>query len=109
MKRRRKISSNMEDYLEAIALLGKQKGVARVRDISRLMGVATPSVTDALSILSKNGLIIHERYGYVDLTPEGEKLARDVQKRHNMLIKFLTEARLRPAISFTDCKPASSP
>jgi len=85
------LSSNMEDYLEAIALLKKNKGVARVKDISRLMHVKIPSATGALSALSKNGLVIHERYGYVDLTPEGEKIANIVQNRHDTLIKFLTE------------------
>ena len=91
MNKRKKLSSNMEDYLEAIAVLEKKKGVARVRDIGQFMGVSTPSVTEALNILSKKGLILHERYGYVDLTSEGEKLAQSIQKRHNMLIKFLSE------------------
>ena len=88
--KKNKLSSYMEDYLEAIAALKKENGVARVKDISRLMKVKTPSVTAALNTLSKNGLIVHERYGYVEITPEGERLARGVQARHNVLIKFLT-------------------
>jgi len=88
---RKRLSSNMEDYLEAVALLKKEKGIARVRDISRLLKVKPPSVTSALSTLSKNGLVIHERYGYVDLTQDGEKLAQSVQMRHDMLVNFLTE------------------
>lgn len=88
---KRKLSSSMEDYLETIAVLKKEKSVARVRDISLSMNVKTSSVTSALNILSKNGLVIHEKYGYVDLTPEGENIARGVQKRHNILIKFLTK------------------
>jgi len=86
-----KLSSNMEDYLETIAILKKEKSVARVRDISRLMNVKTPSVTQALTTLSDIGLIVHERYGYVDLTKEGEKVAQNVKKRHDMLIKFLNK------------------
>lgn len=92
MNKTKKISFNMEDYLEAIAtLLKKEKGIARVKDISRLMNVKTPSVVSALDNLSKNGFVVHERYGYVELTPEGEKLAESVDKKHKMLIKFLTE------------------
>ncbi|MFC1804390.1 metal-dependent transcriptional regulator [Candidatus Omnitrophota bacterium] len=87
----RRLSSSMEDYLEAVALLKKDKGVARVRDISRLLQVKTPSVSGALSLLSKKGLLVHERYGYVNLTPRGERLADDIQRRHGMLIRFLTE------------------
>ncbi|MFH1655073.1 MAG: metal-dependent transcriptional regulator [Candidatus Omnitrophota bacterium] len=85
------LSSNMEDYLEAIALLKKDKGVARVKDISRLMHVKIPSATGALNVLSKNGLVVHERYSYVDLTSEGQTIAKKIQRRHDMLIKFLTE------------------
>ncbi len=87
----KKLTSNMEDYMEVIAVLKKEKGVARVRDISRLMNVKTPSVSAALNTLSKKELIIHEKYGYVEVTPEGEKLAQGVQGRHDMLFKFLTE------------------
>ncbi len=81
----------MEDYLEAIALLRKEKGIARVRDISRLLNVEASSVNSALNNLSKNGLVVHERYGYAELTSEGKKLAEGVQKKHEMLLKFLAE------------------
>ena len=86
----RKLSSTMEDYLESIALLKKNKGVARVKDISHLINVKTSSVTAALNNLSKEGFVIHERYGYVELTPAGKNIADRVQGRHDMLIKFLT-------------------
>lgn len=86
-----KLSSHMEDYLEAVSFLKKDKGVARVRDIGRLMQVKTPSVTGALNVLAGDGLIVHERYGYVELTKKGEEIARRIKKRHEMLIKFLTE------------------
>ena len=91
MEKSKKLSSNMEDYLEVIALLKREESVARVRDISRLMNVKTPSVTAALNTLSKKGFIIHERYGYVEITPEGERLAQGIQGRHDMLLEFLTK------------------
>ena len=52
----------MEDYLEAMASLKKEKGVARVRDIGRLLNVKKPSVTSALNTLSRAGLVVYERY-----------------------------------------------
>ena len=96
----------MEDYLEAIALLKKEKGIARVRDISRLLSVEASSVNSALNNLSENGLVIHERYGYVELTAEGEKLAEGIQKKHEILLKFLTEVlNIDPRIAGEDaCK-----
>jgi len=84
------LSANMEDYLEAIATLKKQKGVARVKDIGRLLNVKNPSVNAALNTLSNAGLVMHERYGYADLTQKGEVLARDVIARHDTLVTFLT-------------------
>ncbi len=102
----KKLSSHMEDYLESIANLKKNKGVARVKDISRLLNVEPPSVASAINNLSKSGLVIHERYSYVELTPEGERLAADVEKKHKMLVKFLTEIlNLDPKIAAEDaCK-----
>ena len=89
-KNSRHLSPNMEDYLEAIAFLKQDKGVVRVKDISEALQVKRPSVTGALSILSKNGLVLHERYGYVELTDQGLRVAKQVLKRHDLLIKFLT-------------------
>ena len=91
IEKNKTLSSNMEDYLETIALLKKNQSVARVKDISRLLGVKKPSVTGALNILAKDGLVVHERYGYVDLTLEGQKIARGVQRRHDIFTKFLVE------------------
>ena len=86
-----KLSSTMEDYLETIAVLKKQSDVARVRDIGRLLGVKSSSVNSALKTLSKKGLVLHEKYGYVNLTSVGEEIACNIQSKHNLLLKFLTE------------------
>ncbi|MCK4822380.1 metal-dependent transcriptional regulator [bacterium] len=87
----KKLSSTMEDYLEVIAVLKKQNDVVRVRDIGRLLGVKSSSVNAALRTLSKKSLAAHEKYGYVKLTPTGEKIARNIQSKHDLLLKFLTE------------------
>ena len=102
----KKISPSMEDYLETIALLKKEKSVARVRDIGHLMNVKTPSVTSALETLSNDGLVIHERYGYVDLTQKGKKEAKNIQKRHEILLKFLRDIlKIAPSVASEDaCK-----
>ena len=106
MKKNKKLSSNMEDYLEAVAMLKKEKGVARVKDISHLLNVEPPSVASALNNLSRNQLIIHERYGYVELTPEGKRVAKEVERRHKILVKFLTKIlSISPKIAIEDaCK-----
>jgi len=106
MKQKNKLSANMEDYLEAIASLKRDKGVARVRDISVLMNVKTPSVTNALNVLSSKKFIIHEKYGYVDLTKEGEKLAKTIRQKHEIFVRFLSDIlNIDPVIAEKDaCK-----
>lgn len=86
-----KLSENMEDYLEVILSLAKDKGVARVGEIAAKMAVKSPSVNAALKSLASRNLLIHERYGYVTLTSEGKKLAEVVQEKHDVLFRFLTE------------------
>jgi len=82
----------MEDYLEAIANLGEERKVVRVKQISEMLGVKMPSVTSALKKLSGQELVEHERYGHIKLTPEGDKVARDVIYRHEALTRFFAQA-----------------
>jgi len=81
----------MENYLEAIALLSEVSKPVKVTEISSALGVKKPSVTSALTRLSESGLVTHKRYGNVELTPEGERLARDVYWRHETLRHFLVD------------------
>jgi DtxR family Mn-dependent transcriptional regulator len=82
----------MEDYLEAIHVLSQRKRVVRIKDIARQMGVKMPSVTGALRTLGSRGLVEHERYEDVALTPKGEQIARAIHARHEQLRAFLIEA-----------------
>lgn len=88
----REHTPSMEDYLEAIAMLGGEGRVVRVNQISQKLNVRMPSVTSALKKLSEEGLVVHERYGYVVLTPEGDKVAEEVLRRHKALSRFFAEA-----------------
>jgi DtxR family Mn-dependent transcriptional regulator len=85
------LSSNMEDYLEAISIASAQSGAARVKDIRTLMNVKTPSVSGALQVLAKQGLVTHERYGRVQLTKTGEAIAAEVKKKHSVISAFLRD------------------
>ena len=85
------LTSSMENYLETIRNLGKGKGVARVKNIARELKVKMSSVSGALETLAKEGLISHEKYGYIELTNRGERLAEAICSRHQTLFKFLTE------------------
>ena len=102
----RKHSASMEDYLESILVLREGKEAVRVSQMSKALGVKMPSVTSALSKLSREGLVKHERYGRVQLTADGKKIAKDVFHRHEALRRFLTEIlHIDPEIATDDaCK-----
>ena len=82
------LSSNMEDYLEAIHHIAAAKRAARAKDIAEEMGVSASSVTGALHALSQRGLVNYAPYDIVTLTDEGEKIAGRVTNRHAVLLKF---------------------
>jgi len=86
-----KLSAALENYLETIAALKKEKKYARVGDIAKALDVKSSSVNVAINFLAESGLVIHEKYGYVDLTEEGEKAAGEIQRKHDILYKFLSE------------------
>jgi DtxR family Mn-dependent transcriptional regulator len=88
----REQTASMEDYLEAIAKLGERREAVRVKQLSQMLGVKMPSVTSALKKLSEQELVEHERYGHIKLTPEGDKVARDVIGRHEALTRFFAQA-----------------
>jgi len=84
------LSSTIEDYLETILNLEKDKKIVRVKDIARKMEVKLPTVTSMLNNLIEKGLINHEKYEYVELTKEGKRIAKDVYRRHVIFRDFLT-------------------
>lgn len=85
------LSSTLEDYLEAIFQIEKRKRVARVRDISKALGVAKSTVTAALKSLAKKGMIDHEPYELISLTEEGRKRAEDIVISHLIIRHFLED------------------
>lgn len=85
------LTSVMEDYLEAIFDLDKEKKVVRVRDIASKLDVKMPTVSSMLKTLSGRGLVNYEKYEYVELTAKGNKVGREIHHRHEVLYRFLTD------------------
>lgn len=83
-----RLTEALEDYLETILELQEKKTVARSKDIAEKLDIKRGSVTGMLKKLAKQKLINYEPYGYVTLTPEGEKIAREVERRHLFLKDF---------------------
>jgi len=85
------ISYAMQDYLEAILELAEKEGVVRVTDIAARLGIAKASVSQAMHTLANLKLIKQERYGPIELTPAGRQEAAKIQRRHQVLYRFLVE------------------
>jgi DtxR family transcriptional regulator, Mn-dependent transcriptional regulator len=90
------LGESLEDYVEIILALERDAGTARVRDIAERFGVSQPSVTGALRALKAKGLVRHEPYAHVTLTPAGRRVAGEVERRHRVLKEFLTEVLALP-------------
>jgi DtxR family Mn-dependent transcriptional regulator len=85
------LTSQMEDYLEAIYHLCRHEGVARVKSIADRLEVTNPSVVGAIRKLKHRHLVIQEPYGYVRLTMEGEEIGGAISHNHEVLSDFLKE------------------
>ena len=55
-----KIQESGENYLETILLLGMRNGTVRAVDIANQLGYSKPSVTRAMDVLKKAGLVEKE-------------------------------------------------
>ena len=80
-----------EDYLETIYNLSKQSEKVKSVDVATALNVTKPSTHRAIENLIKSGLAHKESYGQVSLTDEGEKLAKEVLKKHRAITTLLTQ------------------
>jgi DtxR family Mn-dependent transcriptional regulator len=87
----KEVSHSMAHYLQAVAALKSEKGFARVGDIADRLGVSKSGVTSMLRSLQGRGLVDHERYGCVELTDSGRRLAERTESSRRVLSIFLSE------------------
>jgi len=94
--------SRLEDYLEAIYNLNVEKGYVSAADISDRLGVKPPTVSSMIVNLAKKGYLEHERYRGMRLTPSGEKIARSVIKRHQVISELLSMLGVDSQTAYVD-------
>jgi len=85
------VSSEAEEYLEAIYRLEKKTGFAKTMELVHQLKVAPGSVTNTIEGLERRGLVIHEPYKGVKLTEKGRKIALEVLRRHRLAERLLTD------------------
>ena len=82
------IQESGEMYLETIYILSQQSGSVRSIDVAEHLGYSKPSVSRAVGLLEKDGLLRRDETGALMLTEAGEEKARRIYERHTVLTKL---------------------
>ena len=83
------ISKSLEEYLKSMYILKKQNNNIRVTDIAEKMNCTKPSVNKAIRNLKEKNLVNYESYGKIELTEEGENLAKKIIETYDIVYVFL--------------------
>lgn len=85
------ISKALEEYIKTMYVLKIKKGEIRVTDVADLMNCSKPSVNKALNNLKSGKLVNYETYGKIELTKQGEDLAKKILEAYDILYLFLKD------------------
>jgi DtxR family Mn-dependent transcriptional regulator len=61
----------------------------RVKNIAGKIGVKMPTVTSMLKSLCQKGFIEYEKHEFLELTPKGQRIGREIHRRHQAILEFL--------------------
>lgn len=78
-----------ENYLETIFLLQRENGKVRSVDVARTLGYSKPSVSRAMGLLKKQGMIEMVSGEGIRLTKEGMQNAKNMVDKHETITQFL--------------------
>lgn len=99
------ITQSGEDYLEAILMLQKSKGMVRSVDLARHMGFSKPSISHAVKVLREGGFLTMDEDGYLHLTDIGKEVAEKIYEKHQFFTSGLIGLGVDPEIAEADaCK-----
>lgn len=79
------IGQSKEDYLEAIAMIRKEKGSCLSIDVANRLNYSRPSVSIAVKNLEAEHYITRNQNGELELTKKGHAVADRIVERHFLL------------------------
>ncbi len=86
------MNSVIEDYLKVIYSHTEwQPDPITTGALAARLGLAASSVTEMVKKLVAQGLVVHEPYGAVELTPDGTALALRMLRRHRLIETWLVD------------------
>lgn len=89
MPRKQKRSESVDDFLKAVYTLQQDADRVSTNTLRDRLDITAPSVTDMAQRLVAAGLVDYQKYGGVILTPEGERHALKVIRRHRLIELYL--------------------
>ena len=97
-----KLHASGEDYLEAILVLKRKKGMVRSADVARHLEVSKPSVCHAVATLKKGGFLLMDGDHFLHLTDVGREVAEQIYEKHRFFTDRLIEAGVDPETAERD-------
>jgi len=85
------ISKSLEEYLKTMYILSKQNQRIRVTDVAEKMNCTKASVNKAVKSLKENNLLNYETYGTIELTGDGENLAKKILEAYDIVFLFFKD------------------
>lgn len=100
------VSHSAAHYLTTIQDLRETRGYARVSDVARELSVTKGSVSVQVKHLREKGFVTEDENRFLNLTSQGETIARDVRHNREVLDQFLRDVLgIRPEQAEADaCK-----
>lgn len=80
----------MEDHLKQIHRLSEAQGYTRVTDVAEALSVNPSAASKMARRLAEAGYVEYEKYGWIFLTPQGERIGGQLQERKQTLERFLS-------------------
>ena len=97
-----KLHASGEDYLEAVLVLQKEKGMVRSVDVARHMDVSKPSVCHAVATLRDGGFLTMDEDYFLHLTDAGLEVAEQIYEKHRFFTDRPIEAGVDPVTAEKD-------
>ena len=92
----KQLHASGEDYLEAILVLKRKKGMVRSIDVARYLGVSKPSVCHAVNTLKDGGFLVMDEDHFLRLTDIGRDVAEKTYEKHCFFTRLLVDAGVEP-------------
>lgn len=102
MEKKQSATASGEDYLEAVLVLQKEKGMVRSIDVARHLGVSKPSVCHAVATLKEGGFLTMDEDFSLHRSDVGREVAEKTYEKHCFFSRLLVEAGVEPKTAEQD-------